>query len=405
MSQNLTNLPPGKPPRWTPHKFPPTLQEDNGQYFRDKNAARYPKHPMEPAVIASLDTDPTLPTKTNIMACGSTLGNLLRFVRSQDKTFRIMVEKVNNTVFLIRRENSPTELIEGVRGYGHSFPEAYTTWDADVKGSATHQRIIRYKFGGLDIVVRFEADGYIKDPKNGSVHPTPSKGSIQPSVDDIVNALATSNVTTKLPKSDTRLQVKKGGSSVEQKAIFDLKTRSMYTKFTKDHLAEELPRLWVSQTPNFILAFHTRGVFKAEDIQVRDVRTYVKKWEKDHVTELGRLAALIHRVVDMVSSAPGSRMEISHQMLGRLDIREQCPGSGDVLSAEVRGRWAELAGREGGGEVDGLGLNEKSELREKGAGSDGDNSDEGGGIEWDEKIDDFTACSSESCGYCGKCSY
>ena len=98
-------------------------------------------------------------------------------------------------------------------------------------------------------------------------------------------------------------------------------------------------------------------------------------------------------------------MEISHQMVGRIDIREQCPGSGDVLSAEVRGRWAELAGREGGGEVDGLGLNEKSELREKEAGSDGDNSDDGGGIEWDEKIDDFTACSSESCGYCGKCSY
>ncbi|KAJ4289259.1 hypothetical protein N0V88_007009 [Collariella sp. IMI 366227] len=144
---------------WTPQSHPSPLKEDSGSYFRDKNAARYPKHPMEPAVMASLAADPATPAQIDIFACGSTLGNLLRFVRGQDKSCRMLVYKLHNTVFLVRRENSPTELIPGIRGFGHTFPEANTTWEPDVKGSASHQRLIRYSLGGLDLLVRFEADG------------------------------------------------------------------------------------------------------------------------------------------------------------------------------------------------------------------------------------------------------
>ena len=99
----------------------------------------------------------------DIFGCGSTFGNLLRFVRGENKSFRMIVEVVQNMVLLIRRENSPREVMQDVRGYGHTMPEAYTTWRRDVKGSESHQRIIRYKFAGLDCLVRFEADGYLPD--------------------------------------------------------------------------------------------------------------------------------------------------------------------------------------------------------------------------------------------------
>src|SRR5437764_7357210 len=97
------------------------------------------------------------------------MGNLLRFVRKIDKPFRFHVEVVGNTVFFIRREISPTELIPNVRGYGHTFPEAYTTWETDARGSESHQRIVMYTFGGLKCLVRFESDGYLRDlvPSNG----------------------------------------------------------------------------------------------------------------------------------------------------------------------------------------------------------------------------------------------
>lgn len=64
----------------------------------------------------------------DIVACGSTMGNLLRFVRNVDASFRMVLQVVGSTVFLGRKKRSPTELMQGVYGYGHTFPEAYTSW-------------------------------------------------------------------------------------------------------------------------------------------------------------------------------------------------------------------------------------------------------------------------------------
>jgi hypothetical protein len=137
------------------------LQEDNGTYYRDPNAAQYPDYPLAPAVKATLDAIGSKPVNTDIFACGSTLGHLLRFTRGADKAFRLSVQAIGKTVFLIRKENDPKELIEGVRGFGHSFPDAYTSWPSEVKGSETHQRIVQYQLGGLQCLVRFECDGFL----------------------------------------------------------------------------------------------------------------------------------------------------------------------------------------------------------------------------------------------------
>lgn len=88
-------------------------------YFRDPNAARHPSHPMEPAVKAVLAQNPNLDTgDIDVFGRTSTLGNLLRFLKGDDKTFRFVVEAVGRTVFFVRRENAPEELIAGPRGFG-----------------------------------------------------------------------------------------------------------------------------------------------------------------------------------------------------------------------------------------------------------------------------------------------
>ena len=91
---------PGRPPLWTPLNGSQQLQQDKGDYFRDPNAARFPSYPTEPAVRAVLTTEPDYPTsELDIFACGSTLGNLSRFVRGNDKPFRFNVEVIGETVF------------------------------------------------------------------------------------------------------------------------------------------------------------------------------------------------------------------------------------------------------------------------------------------------------------------
>lgn len=101
-----------------------------------------------------MGTTSNTPFDADVFGCGSTLGNLLRFTRGIDKAFRFTAEVIGKTLFLIRKENDPKQFIEGVRGYGHTFPDAYTTCPEEVKDSETHQRIIQYDLGGLQCLVR-----------------------------------------------------------------------------------------------------------------------------------------------------------------------------------------------------------------------------------------------------------
>jgi hypothetical protein len=94
----------GKPPRWTPLKDAERVNEDSGQYYRDPNAARYPQYPIAPVIQSVLDLNPDFSTAdTDIVACGSTMGNLLRFARGQDKSFRFDVQTIGTSVFFIRK--------------------------------------------------------------------------------------------------------------------------------------------------------------------------------------------------------------------------------------------------------------------------------------------------------------
>jgi hypothetical protein len=356
---------------------------------------------MEPAVLAVLSQNAPYARDSDVFACGSTLGNLLRFIRGEDKRFRLLVELVDGTVFFIRRENTPRELIPEVRGYGHSFPEAYTTWDADVKGSVSHQRVVSYRFGGLCFLVRFQGDGYIpaKGEDEDSIAtrlPRAGGGGSTCAVDGLAALLDQNRVTTIVPPTDSELTVLSAGKGVAQGCMFELKTRSIRKKeaaISEDTFSEQLPRLWVSQIPKFILAYHDRGIF--EDISVRDVREDVEAWEREHADDLSRLAALLHQIVELVKSRPDGKLEVRHVKVGMLEIREQLADAGDALSDPMKILWTKEKSMADG-------VTSESEDLVRGRDSDGD----GDGIDWDERSEpDFTACSAEDCGYCGRCSY
>jgi hypothetical protein len=61
----------------------------------------------------------------DIVGCGNTLGNLLRFYGGLDKDFCFNVDLIGDIIFLIRKENLPTVLISDIYGYGYTFPEAH----------------------------------------------------------------------------------------------------------------------------------------------------------------------------------------------------------------------------------------------------------------------------------------
>lgn len=314
----------------------------------------------------------------------------------------MLVEAVGDTVFFVRRENSPTELIPNVYGFGHTFPEAYTTWEADVKGSESNQRIIRYTLAGLDCLVRFEADGYHRN-----LVPTKAKeafGSAEDNtnLDDLVSSLGDSAISSYSSARDRPLTITQGGQPIPQSAIFDLKTRSIRKK-DQDTLADELPRLWVAQIPNFILAYHSWGLF--EEIQTRDVRAEIERWEYENKDVLRQFAALLRKLVNFARGTSSGKFEIRRQEVDVLELREQCDGVGSTLPPAIEDSWVlgtaqkqqspTLGGQQTshGGSIPGSNGEDLNNLDQEAI-----------TLAWEDGSEDFTACSA-ACGYCGHCAH
>lgn len=256
-------------------------------------------------------------------------------------SFRFDTEFIGDSVFFIRKENSPKEVIEGLYGYGHAFPEAYTNWEADVRGSVSHQRIIQYSFGGLNFLVRSESDGYLpkslqgESPASAKVGPTPAK---HESNIDIGTLLSATSLVPTNPTFDDHIEIRHGGRKVPQDAIFDVKTRSIRNLI--DMPGDILPRLWVNQTPNFILAYHTRGHF--EDVRVQDIRKDIRDWEKENEHSLSRFNSLIHYIINVARKfGPGYGLEVSRKEDGPIQVRRLLDTDWHALPPDLRQKWAE----------------------------------------------------------------
>lgn len=353
---------------------------------------------MQPAVEAVFMEHPNFPTASiDIVACGSTLGNLLRFIQRTGGKFRFIVEAVGSTVFFVRRENTPTELIPRVVGYGHAFPEAYTMWTEESKGSRSHQRIVRYNFAGLDCLVRFQSDGFFPDriPKDDK-GPDESKGNNN-SNDDlsaIFSGLDVSEINTTVPAQDNKLDILAGGERIPSSAVFDLKTRTIGKKHIVDTLGQEIQRLWIAQIPNFVLAFHDCGWFDRNEIHIRDVREDVMAWEKDHQAALLEFAVLLQKIVALVRSSRDTRLEIYRESEeGPLELRQACEDVQPTLPEDLANRW--ILGPQGNEHEHEHHFSPEAEQ-------------EISLIEWSDSdegsVKDLTACSAD-CGYCGHCGY
>jgi hypothetical protein len=305
----------GSPPAWTPPVTDSQLKPDSENVFRDINAARYASYPLEPMFRSLQAMQPHYSLQAvDIVGCGSTIGNLLRFAGSESKTFRFDVDVIGDTVLFVRKESSPTELITDLRGYGHTFPEAYTTWDSEVRSSCSHQRIIEYEFGGLKFLVRTETDGYVKEA-NTKAPSSVANSTSQLSLDDALGEMAVSRTGV---SQGQQLQLKTQGMRVRQDRIFDIKTRAANKPFDMNEI---LPRLWVNQTSKFLIAYHQFGLF--DEPKVKNVRQEVIRWENDNSALLARFHALVKRIVDVVRDSDQQQCEVSWDGQGPLCVTKQ----------------------------------------------------------------------------------
>ncbi|KAI1458513.1 hypothetical protein F4805DRAFT_424782 [Annulohypoxylon moriforme] len=315
---------PGLPPRWTPPRGQRRLPKDSGLVYIAQNAARHPDSPLEPLFRALFITQPAFDILTaNVVSDRNNIRKLLSFIdpssnRNGLEPFTIDVEITKDTAIFCRMETKTTEVIGPgeFKGFGHEFEKAYTT--DDVNGSTGHHRIVSYKFGGLNFIIRHEVDGYVEGRTGTSSSSSRGGGS-----DDLSNLMGSLSLSTAAGTSKvstvagSKLVVREEGHLVPIESTLEIKTRVSHKPL---NILEIAPQLWTSQTLRLVRAYHTSGVF--QEPRVEDVSGDIRRWEQRNQANLKKLAVLIKKIIDVVREYGGRATVKYDAAMGQLAIKK-----------------------------------------------------------------------------------
>lgn len=330
---------PGVPPRWSPPSIPQRLPKDSGLVYIAQNAARHPESPLEPLFRALHVTNPTFDIcSIDVVTDRNNVRKLLSFVdpsssRNGLEPFTINIEAVQNTVIFSRTETKTQEFIgpHEFRGYGHEFEKAYTS--CEISNSTGHHRIVSYRFGGLNFIIRHEVDGYVEDGTRmspGGKAPEPDN------LSDLLGSLSLST-TRNPPKStpaDSKVVIRREGHAVPLQSTLEIKTRVAHKALPFPEVA---PQLWVSQTPKLVRAYHRGGRF--EQPQVVDVMADIRRWEQENQVHLQKLATLMKKILHAAKKYGGSSTIKYDGMTDRLVITKVDGKGKRVLPKDLYAEW------------------------------------------------------------------
>lgn len=298
---------PGSPALWSAPAVSRRLNKDSGLIYIAQNAARHPDSPLEPLFRALYITHPSFDIRsTDVVTDRNNIRKLLAFInpgytRDGLEAFTMNIEVTKNTAIFCRDEAKTVEHIgpQEFRGFGHEFEKAYTL--TQISGSTGHHRIISYCFGGLNFIIRHETDGYV-DAGTRTSSPEGLKHT-QHSLSSLLGALSLSSDNSPLSIAPTRskLVIKQEGKVVPLESTLEIKTRVSHRSL---EIQEVAPQLWVSQTPKLVRAYHQNGTFQKPVVE--DVTAAIKSWEEREQNDLRKLAALIRKIIHLVTKCGGN---------------------------------------------------------------------------------------------------
>ena len=329
---------PGSPPLWSAPRVPRQLKKDSGLIYIAQNAARHPDSPLEPLFRALYIVNPSFDIRSiDVVTDRNNIRKLLSFInpssnRNGLEKFTINIEVTKNTAIFSREETATHEFIgpHEFKGFGHEFEKAYTT--SQISGSTGHHRIISYRFGDLNFIVRHETDGYVDADTR-----IPSSSSKELEDDSLSSMLGSLSLSpTNRPPSTTpagsKLTIKEEGQVVPLKSTLEIKTRVFHKPL---EIKEIAPQLWVSQTPKLVRAYHNKGAFQGP--KVEDVAAEIRRWEKRNQRDLRKLAALINKILNVVNVCGGNAIVKYDDKGDKLVVRKV--GGKKMLPKDLYSKW------------------------------------------------------------------
>ncbi|KAE8446397.1 hypothetical protein EG329_012002 [Mollisiaceae sp. DMI_Dod_QoI] len=331
---------PGCPPLWTAPKAPRRVKKDSGLVYIAQNAARHPESPLEPLFRALYLVNPSYDIRSiDVVTDRNNIRKLLSFInpsstQSRLETFTINIEVTKNTAIFCRHETATYDVIgpHEFKGFGHEFEKATTA--SQISGSTGHHRIISYRFGDLNFIVRYETDGYVRSDLNAKIPSSASKEQGTESLSRMLGSLSLSSTDNPpvITPTGSKLTIRKEGRVVPLESTLEIKTRVSHKPL---QFQEIVPQLWVSQTPKLVRAYHNKGTF--QPAVVEDVAAQIKKWEESNRNDLRKLAALISRIVSVVKDCGGRGVVRYDDKADKLVVR-QVDGKA-MLPEDLYSKW------------------------------------------------------------------
>ncbi|RFU27526.1 hypothetical protein B7463_g8813, partial [Scytalidium lignicola] len=299
---------PGAPARWTSPKLPTTASKDTSESASEKGDKMILPPAYAPFFASLQEMQPTysfLPV--SLVTDRNSLRKLLGFASGHARQdWRIYVELVKDTLFLIRWEADKRRIMTGSlnSGYGHSLEKKFAKFDKDLKSSTHHHRIAEYDVGGMKWVVRYEADGYLEEESGSSEdtaegNPQPEAEVATPDAESPPPAAAEPE-----PKSVEGVDVIQKGRIVPPESIIEIKTKNGRPKSNSRLDVDKVTQCWFSQTKSVFLVHHQDGAVDSEPVKI-DLG--FEDWEKKQQARLGKLITIIKEITEIARRVEGGR--------------------------------------------------------------------------------------------------
>jgi hypothetical protein len=175
-------------------------------------------------------------------------------------------------------------------GYGHAFEDCVTAREPTLEDSIHHERIVRYELGGLECLVRFEADAYMNADESGE-----SREHLAIPSSDLP---APKPLRPVLRPPYKLVHVVSRGHNIDPDLIAEIKSCSTL----KFNINKTLPQLWVSQTKHLCVGRHKEGLV-TEKLEMKDMREELKKWEASNQEHLINMIRVIREIGEIAKTA------------------------------------------------------------------------------------------------------
>ena len=279
----------GLPPKLTIPSLPIQLQRDK----LTRSKPRSPAAAVDPLFETLLHEHPNFDMSSiHLVTDRNSLRKFLSFASKGPGKWRIDVDMINDTMFFNQWEEFRLMMINECQdsGYGHAFEDCVTAREPTLEDSIHHERIVRYELGGLECLVRFEADAYLNVDGN-------EKGRERLAIHS--SDLPAPKPTRPVLKPPYKLvHVVSRGHYVNPDLIAEIKSCST----PKFNINKTLPQLWFSQTKHLCVGRHKEGLV-TEKLEIKDMREELKKWEASNQGHLKNMIRIIREIREIAKTA------------------------------------------------------------------------------------------------------